>query len=170
MTRPVADLVKHVWTGTGTGTMQLGIAVTGFFPFPPSLDGQVVSYSIEHENGTERETGIGTYAHTGTALSRDFVTASTAGAPTKQSFTIGNKFVRITALGLDVVENRATTNPTPDDGIALGYIAGRSRWLNTATGQLFFCVDHGTGGSPGDAIWHRLDDLTEALAYEPTNF
>lgn len=168
MTRPVADLVKHVWTGTGTGTITLGTAVTGFAAFPASLNGQVVSYAIEHEDGSKRETGLGTYTHSGTTLSRNFVTFSTAGAPTKENFSAGNKVVRLVALGLDVVENRATTNPTPDDGIALGYIAGRSRWLNTATGQLFFCVDHGSGGS--DAIWHRLDDLTDALAYEPENY
>ena len=157
MSRPVADLVKHVWTGpgaTGTGTMTLGAASPGFFPFPPTLHGQVISYAIDHENGAERETGIGTYTHHPSTpqLSRDFITASTAGAPSKQPFTPGNKFVRLTALGLDVVENRDIVDPGLNDDISLGYIAGRSRWLNTATKQIFFCVDH----TDGAAVWLQL--------------
>ena len=147
MSRPVADLVKHVWTGTGMGTITLGAVVPGFAAFPISLDGQVVSYAIDHENGNERETGIGTYTHTGTTLSRSFVTFSTSGAPNKHPFTAGNKFVRLTALGLDVVENRATVNPGSADDITVGFIAGRSRWLNTATEQLFFCVRHNAGAA-----------------------
>lgn len=154
MTRPVADLVKHVWTGTGTGTMTLGSVVAGFAAFPASLDGEIISYSIEHVDGDERETGIGTYTHSGTTLSRDFVTFSTAGAPAKQDFSAGTKFVRITALGLDVVENRAAIDPGVNDDITAGYVAGRSRWLNTSTDTLWFCVDH----TDGAAVWRLLGE------------
>ena len=148
MTRPVADLVKHLWTNTGNGSpIDLGAAAPGFFPFPSTLNNQIISYSIEHANGAERETGIGTYTHTPPRLTRSFVTQSTAGAPTKQSFTAGTKHVRLTALGLDVVENRAITNPGINDDISVGYIEGRSRWLNYQSKQLFFCVDHTVGAA-----------------------
>ena len=158
MTRPVADLVKHLWTGTGTGTITLEAAVSGFGSFPASLDGQVVSYSIEHENGAEREAGVGVYTHSGTTLTRDFVTFSNVGAPTKQPFTTGDKQVRLTALGLDVVENRATSDPGATDDISQGYIAGRSRWLNTTSGALFFCTSHTTS----TAVWKQVSNLTAA--------
>ena len=166
MTRPVADLVKHLWTGAGNGSpITLGSPAPGFFPFPISLDNQIISYAIEHENGAERETGIGTYTHAGTQLTRSFVTQSTAGAPTKQAFTAGTKHVRLTALGLDVVENRAITNPTINDGIAVGYIEGRSRWLNYQTRQLFFCVDHTVGA----ARWLQVMALPfDAGEFDPT--
>jgi hypothetical protein len=155
MTRPVADLVKHLWTGTGNGTMTLAGAVSGFGAFPSTLNGQVVSYSIEHENGSERETGIGTYTHSGTTLSRDLVTYSTTGAPAKHIFTPGNKHVRLTALGLDMVENRAPTDPIATDDIGSGYIAGRSRWLNTSSGALFFCTAH----TAAAAAWQKVGNV-----------
>ena len=152
MTRPVADLVKHLWLGTGTGTMTLGPVIPGFAAFPASLDGQIVSYAIDHANGLERETGIGTYTHSDTTLTRSFVTFSTGGAPNKWPFSAGDKTVRLTALGLDVVENRSTVDPGLNDDIAVGYIAGRSRWLNTSTKHLFFCVDH----TAGAAAWLQI--------------
>jgi hypothetical protein len=152
MTRPAADLIKESWTGTGTGSMVLEGAVQGFQTFA-AVNNQVVSYSIEHENGSERETGLGTYTNSNLTLTRTVVTSSSAGAPAKQNFTAGIKHVRLTALALDVVENRATTDPTPTDDLSAGYVTGRSRWLNTATGNLFFCTSHAAGA----ATWARVN-------------
>lgn len=158
MTRPAADNVKVIWTGTGTGTMSLGTAVPGFQAFPAALDGHKVSYAIEWLIGggspdhIERETGIGTYTASGTTLTRDLVTFSTAGAPTKVTFSAGTKHVRLVALAHEVVENRATSNPTINDDVTAGYVAGRSRWLNTATSQLFELISDAVGAARWDPV------------------
>lgn len=62
---------------TGTGTITLGAAVSGFLTFALSgvVDGEKVYYGIA--DGANSEVGIGTYTHAGTTLSRDTVLAST---------------------------------------------------------------------------------------------
>lgn len=152
MARPAADGVIVQWTGTGTGTMSLGSAVAGWQSVPVALNGAPVSYSIQHENGLERESGIGTYTSAGNTLSRDFITFSTAIAPTKQSFSVGTKIVRLVPLAHDAIENRATSDPGLTDDINAGYIEGRARWLNTSTGDLFLCTSHAVGA----AVWRRI--------------
>jgi hypothetical protein len=151
VTRPAADIVKVEWSGTGTGTMSLGSAVSGFSAFPAALDGHLVSFSIEHQSAAERETGIGTYTHSGTTLSRALVTASTNGG-SLVNFSAGTKHVRLSFLALDGIENRATTDPTTGDDFNDGYIAGRSRWLNTSSGTLWFCLDHTVAA----AVWQKV--------------
>lgn len=159
-----ADSVRVQWTGTGIGTMSLGPAIAGFQAFPASLDGRPVSYSIETEDGLQRENGIGTYTATPTnTLTRDLVTFSTAGAPTKQNFSTGTKHVRLVALAGDVVENRATIDPTATDGITLGYIAGRSRWLNTTTGTVWLCVSH----TAAAAVWAPVLYMANGITFNP---
>lgn len=164
MARPAADSVRVQWTGTGQGTMSLGAAVAGFQALP-GVNLEFVSYSIENEAGTERENGFGTYTAAGTTLTRDFVTFSTAGAPTKVSFTGTGvaKHVRVTPLAHDVIENRAASDPGPGDDITDGYISGRARWLNTTTGILWFCINHTTGA----AIWAPVLHLTDSSAFNP---
>lgn len=138
MTRPAADSVKVVWAGTGTGTVTLGAVVSGYIAFPAALNGQMVSYVIAHDTAAERETGYGVYTHSGTTLTRVFVTSPVFGG-SKVSFSSGTKHVGVAPLASDIIENRDTVNPGVNDDITTGYFAGRSRWLNTSTSTLFFC-------------------------------
>lgn len=155
MTRPAADRVKVEWSGTGTGVLTLGSAVSGFQGFPSALDGLPVSYSIEHTTSSEAEAGYGTYTSAGNTLSRDYRTYPTLGGAAV-NFSAGTKHVRLTAISADLAPNITTSDPTADDGIAAGYRIG-SKWINTATPSIWECVDAGTGGSPSDAVWVRLD-------------
>ena len=52
-------------------------------------------------------------------------------------------------LGLNNLE--ATTNPTVTDDIDLGYDVG-SKWINTASGAIFVCVD----STDGAAVWQEV--------------
>ena len=74
MTFVVRDRIKVTTTTTGTGTLTLGLAVTGFQDFTNIGNGNQTYYTIT--NGTDWETGIGTYTSSGTTLSRDTVLAS----------------------------------------------------------------------------------------------
>ena len=75
----LADRVKETTNTTGTGTLTLAGAVSGFQSFAAIGNGNTTYYTIV--SGTDWEVGIGTYTLIGTTLSRDTVLASSlAGA------------------------------------------------------------------------------------------
>jgi hypothetical protein len=142
--------------------MTLGSAVSGFQDFPAALDGHIIEYSIEHQTSSEAEAGFGVYTESGTTLSRVYRTYPTLGG-SAVNFSAGTKHVRLTATVLRLATNEDTTDPTADDGIDSGYLRGRSYWLNTSTDELFVCVDHGTGASPGDAVWISVQGAVSSV-------
>ena len=73
----VKDRVKETTITTGTGTITLAGAVTGYQAFSAIGNGSTTYYVIEDANGTDWEVGIGTYTLSGTTLARTDVLAST---------------------------------------------------------------------------------------------
>lgn len=100
----MADRVRQQWTGSGTGEMTLGSAVTTFRAFPDSFDGQEISYLIQHmgEGVTEVEAGKGTYTLSTTSLSRTEVRFST-NSDNLVDFSSGTKHVSLVPLYDDFV-------------------------------------------------------------------
>lgn len=92
----LADRVRETTTTTGQGTITLAGAVTGFQSFSVIGNGNTTYYTIAGQGTSEWEVGIGTYTSSGTTLSRDVVLASSAGAPTKTTFSAGTKDVFVT--------------------------------------------------------------------------
>ena len=70
----VKDRVQETTTTTGTGTVTLAGAVSGFQTFAAIGDGNTCYYAIT--SGTDWEVGIGTYTSSGTTLSRDTILES----------------------------------------------------------------------------------------------
>jgi len=70
----VKDRVQETTTTTGTGTVTLAGAVTGFQSFSVIGDGNTCYYAIT--SGNDFEVGLGTYTASGTTLSRDTVLES----------------------------------------------------------------------------------------------
>ena len=90
------DRVKETTTTTGTGTITLAGAVTGFQSFSTIGNANTTYYCIAGQGTSEWEVGIGTYTSAGTTLSRDTVLASSAGGTTKVTFSAGTKDVFVT--------------------------------------------------------------------------
>tara|TARA_R110002020_G_scaffold46520_1_gene132279 strand:+ start:512 stop:1573 length:1062 start_codon:yes stop_codon:yes gene_type:complete len=70
----VGDRVKETSTTTGTGTLTLAGAETGYQSFAIVGDGNYTYYVME--DGTNWETGIGLYTSSGTTLTRNVISSS----------------------------------------------------------------------------------------------
>jgi hypothetical protein len=84
----VADRVWETTSTSGTGTLTLSGALSGYQTFAVIGNGNTTYYTIT--NGVDWEVGIGTYTSSGTTLSRDTVLASSLGGTTKITVTPGS--------------------------------------------------------------------------------
>jgi hypothetical protein len=89
----VKDRVQESTTTTGTGTITLGGAVSGFQSFSVIGNGNTTYYAIV--GGTEWEVGLGTYTSSGTTLSRTTVLES-SNSGNLVNFSAGTKNVFVT--------------------------------------------------------------------------
>ena len=110
------DRVKETTTTTGTGTVTLAGAVTGYQSFSAIGNGNSSYYTIAGQGTAEWEVGIGTYTSSGTTLSRDTVLAS-SNSGSLVNFSSGTKDVfcdypagRAVIGGEGYVENAYTIN------------------------------------------------------------
>lgn len=140
-----ADRVQETTTITGTGTITLAGAVTGYRTFAAAFStGNLIQYAIVSDSGTEWEVGNGTLATT-TTLSRDTIVASSnSGSAT--NFSAGGKKIFATlhgawanatlASGGDISANRATLAAGDSGGIVVG-----STLMYVTAGGLVVFVD-----------------------------
>lgn len=114
----IADRVKETTTTTGTGTITLLGASTGFQSFAVIGNANTTYYCIAGQTGNEWEVGIGTYTASGTTLARTTVFSNSLGTqPSALSFSAGTKDVFVTypsimaafANGTGAVQENYTT-------------------------------------------------------------
>lgn len=87
------DRVKETTTTSGTGTLSLLGAATGFQSFSAGIgDGNTTFYTIAHQLTTEWEVGVGTYTAAGSLLSRDTILSS-SNSDAAVNFAAGTKDV-----------------------------------------------------------------------------
>jgi hypothetical protein len=122
---------------TGTGTITLGSAESGYQTFADAgvVDANVVRYVIE--DGTNWEIGTGTYTATGTTLSRTVLESSNADAAINLS---GSAVVFVGAAAEDLAPvdttNLEVTNINAKDGTASATIANITGVLTVASSVL----------------------------------
>ena len=114
----IADRVKETTSTTGTGTVTLLGASTGFQSFAVIGNSNTTYYTIAGQTGNEWEVGIGTYTSSGTTLARTTVFSNSSGTqPSALSFSAGTKDVFVAypaelaafANGNGVVQENYTT-------------------------------------------------------------
>jgi hypothetical protein len=120
----LADRVRETTTTTGTGSVTLGGAVTGFQTFAAIGNANTTYYTIAGQGTSEWEVGIGTYTSSGTTLARNTVLAS-SNSGSLVNFSSGTKDVfcdypagRAVIGGMGYIENKAviTQSSTINDG------------------------------------------------------
>jgi hypothetical protein len=121
----LADRVQETTTTTGTGTVTLLGAVTGYQSFAVIGNGNTTFYTIADQGGANWEVGIGTYTSSGTTLARTTVLAS-SNSGSLVNFTAGIKTVFVTYPSEKSVNLDASGNVS-----ALGTVASGT-WNGTA--------------------------------------
>ena len=100
----IKDRVNETTSTTGTGTLTLAGAVTGFDSFAEIGNSNVTYYSCT--DGTDFEVGIGTYTLSGTTLSRDTVLESSS---TKITADVNGAVSASTTVVVDAVTGGTLT-------------------------------------------------------------
>ena len=147
----VKDRVQETTTTTGTGTVTLAGAVTGFQSFSVIGNANTTYYAIAA--GSEFEVGIGTYTVTGTTLSRTTVLeSSNAGALV--NFSAGTKSVFCTypaekaiyADASDVVNPPGAILGAPNTGSVIPfYFANQAAFPSASTYHGALAHSHADG-------------------------
>lgn len=117
----LADRVKETTTTTGTGTVTLLGAATGYQSFAVIGNGNTTFYCIAGQTGSEWEVGIGTYTSSGTTLARTTILSNSSGTqPSALSFSAGTKDVFVTYPAEKSVNGDAN-NIVAANNLSLGY-------------------------------------------------
>ena len=166
----LANRAKVATATTGTGTLTLGSAESGYQSFADAgvVDTDVVRYVIE--DGTDWEIGTGTYTATGTTLSRTVLESSNADAALNLT---GAAAVFVSAIASDIVtpgNTQTLTNKTLTSPAIIGTIledvyalSGTTPALDPDNGSIQTWTLSGASTpsdnlSSGEAITLMIDD------------
>ena len=117
------DRVKETTTTTGTGTYTLAGALTGFEAFSQVGDGNTTYYTCT--DGTDFETGIGTFTLSGTTLARTTILQS-SNSDNAVSWSAGTRTIFCTLPAQKMIFNDASGSPVnfTDNSLAFAIALG----------------------------------------------
>jgi hypothetical protein len=157
----LVNRAKMSTSTTGTGTITLGSAETGYQTFADAgvADGDVVRYVIE--DGNDWEIGSGTYTATGTTLSRTVSESSNADAALNLT---GSAVVFITAAAGDVFQGELfaenPSSPTAPSSTGTNAVAIGSESVSAGLRSV----------SLGDSYASGTDSFAAAIANNTSSY
>ena len=164
----IADRVKETTTTTGTGTVTLLGASTGFQSFAAIGNANTTYYTIAAQTGTEWEVGIGTFTSSGTTLARTTVLSNSSGTePSALSFSAGTKDVFVTYPSDRAIYGDVTGSITPVDNALVRFDSTAGNIIQTS---LVTLADDGAIVAPqaGSIIpfyWNDVASFPSASTY-----
>jgi hypothetical protein len=135
----VYDRVQETTTTTGTGSVTLLGAVTGYQSFAVVGNSNTTYYCIADQGGANWEVGIGTYSTTGPTLARTTVLSS-SNAGSLVNFTAGTKTVFVTyPAGRSVYQDESTGT-----AFSPAFAASNGILVNSATVAASYTIPTGS--------------------------
>ena len=143
----VKDRVKETTATTGTGTVTLDGASTGFQSFAAIGDGNTTYYAIVDAGSGSWEVGIGTYTSSGTTLSRDTILES-SNAGSAVNFAAGTKDVFVTYAAERAVYQDESTGTV----FSPAFNASNGILVNSATVSADYTIPTGSNAISGGPV------------------
>lgn len=147
-----ADRVRETTQTTGTGTMSLQGAPAQFQSFSVIGNGNTCDYCVLSGNGSDWETGSGTYTLSGATLSRDIIYASSVGGGAITLAGISTVFLTPSAKKIPRVRTLTAVSSATLDFTGLNTGTNRYRVIGKdllpATNTVIAELIIGTGSTP----------------------
>ena len=146
------DRVKETTTTTGTGSLTLAGAVTGYQSFSSAIgNGNTTYYAIYLDGGSEWEVGLGTYVSAGNSIARSTILSSSTGGTVNFSAGTKNIFITYAATRALSVQQMSSAGsllsrdgssnvydiPIGSTGQVLTVAAGYPSWQTAAVGTTY---------------------------------
>ena len=168
----VADRVQETSTTTGTGSLTLGGAVTGFQAFSSVLStGDTTYYTIADQGGANWEVGLGTFTSPSTLARTTILSSSNAGSAV--NFTAGTKSVFVTyPAGRSVLSNSSGVVPVPAGGPGAATLTANNVLLGNGTGAVQFVAPSTNGNvlTSNGTTWSSTAPAVGPASYTRTAF
>lgn len=124
----VKDRIRETSTTSGTGTLTLAGAVSGFRSFADIGNGNTTYYTIVDSTAGTWEVGIGTYTASGTTLARNTILSNSSGTTAAINFAANVKDVFVT-----YPSSKAVYGDASDIAYEAHFAASNGIYLNSKT-------------------------------------
>jgi hypothetical protein len=124
----VKDRIKETSTTSGTGTLTLAGAASGFRSFADIGNGNTTYYAIVDTTAGTWEVGIGTYTSSGTTLARNTILSNSSGTTAAINFAANIKDVFVT-----YPSSKAVYGDASDIAYDASFAASNGIFLNSNT-------------------------------------
>ena len=154
----ISDRIKESSTTTGTGTLTLGGAITGFETFTANLSNGDTTYYCCTDN-TDFEVGLGTFTTSGTTLARTTILAS-SNSNNAVNWSSGTRTVFCTLPAAKTVFLDASGNTSVSGSVTAGSFVIGSADINENDLESIDGITAGTVAASKAAVVDTNKDIT----------